>query len=151
MLMAQISSSSTAEVSKDTARLKWLRAMYVANIVIALPLGLGVLLAPEGMRGVMGVTGGEPIFYGMAAGAVPLAFGLVGLLGLRFPLTLSPVLALQALYKSLFLIGVILPLFVIGQLPTFAVSLSVLFVLFIVGDLIAVPFSHLLSRKAGVS
>lgn len=133
---------------EDTVRLKWLRTMYIANIVIALPLGLGVLLAPEVLRGILGVTGSDPVFYGMAAGAVPLGFGLVGLLGLRFPLTLSPVLGLQALYKSLFLIGVTLPLLVIGELPPFAVSLSLLFVLFIVGDLIAVPFSYLFSHEA---
>lgn len=144
--MSEAITSPPTTAGEATARYNWLKAMYILNIIVALPLGLAVLLAPEVVRGVMGVPAGNAVFYGMAAGAVPLAFGLAGVLGLRAPVKISPVLGLQALYKSMFLIGVILPIIAVGQLPGFAVPLSLLFVLFIVGDLIAIPFSYLLSQ-----
>lgn len=97
--------------------------MYVANIVVAAPLGFATLLVPGVVRTLMGVPPGDPVFFGMAGGAVPLAFGLAGAAGLRTPLRLSPVLALQALYKSLFLAAVIVPLAATGQMPGHAVLL----------------------------
>lgn len=146
--MSQVAESAAGEAVESPIRWKWLKAMYIINLLVALPLGLGVLFAPETMREILGVPAGNPALYGMATGALPLGFGLAGALGLRFPLKLSPVLALQALYKSLFLIGVVVPLIAVGQLPSFAVPLSLLFLVFIVGDLIAVPFSHLFSQPA---
>lgn len=55
-----------------------LKAMYVANIIISLPLGLAVLGAPETMRGILGIPAGDPIHFGIASGATPLAFGIAG-------------------------------------------------------------------------
>ncbi|MFB6240941.1 MAG: hypothetical protein ABEJ46_05205, partial [Gemmatimonadota bacterium] len=120
--------------------------------VVMLGLGLagvGTLVAPGAIRGLMGIPPGDPVFFGMAAGAVPLAFGLAGVAGLRAPLRLSPVLALQALYKSLFLAAVVAPLAVAAQVPAHAVPLIVIFLFFIVGDSVAVPFRYLVSRASG--
>lgn len=128
-----------------------MKAMYLANVVVAAPLGLGTLAAPGTARALMGIPPGDPVLFGLAGGAVPLAFGLAGAAGLRAPLRLSPVLALQALYKSLFLAAVAAPLAATGQLPGHAVPLIVLFVFFIVGDVVAVPFRHLLSRTSAAS
>lgn len=130
---------------REPTRMKWLKAMYLANIVVAAPLGVATLVTPGAARALMGIPPGDPVFYGMAAGAVPLAFGVAGVAGLRAPLRLSPVLALQALYKSLFLMAVIAPLAVSGQMPGHAVPLNVIFVFFIVGDVVAVPFRYLFS------
>lgn len=135
---------------REPTQMKWLKAMYLANIVIAAPLGVATLVAPGRLRALMGIPSADPVFYGMAAGAVPLAFGLAGVAGLRAPLRLSPVLALQALYKSLFLVAVIAPLAVNGQMPGYAVPLNVIFAFFVVGDVVAVPFRHLVSRASSI-
>lgn len=135
---------------KEPARRKWLKAMYLANLLVAAPLGLATLVAPGTVRMLMGIPPPDPVFYGLAAGAVPLAFGLAGAAGLRAPLRLSPVLALQALYKSLFLFAVVAPLATTGRMPGHAVPLIVIFVFFIAGDLVAVPFRRLLSPAPGV-
>lgn len=66
-------------------RYGWLRAMYAANILISGPIGVGALLAPEAFRTLMGLPPQDPIHFGIASGAVPLAFGLAGLRGAVFP------------------------------------------------------------------
>lgn len=129
---------------EGTIRVNWLKAMYIANIIISLPIGLAVVVAPETMRGILSVPTGDPIHYGIASGAVPLAFGIAGVLGLRLPLRLSPVLGLQILYKSIFLVGVVLPLTLRGEVPDYAVPVIGIFLFFIIGNTIALPFRYLL-------
>lgn len=99
------------------------------------------------MRALMGIPAGDPVHYGIAAGALLLAFGIAGGIGLRLPLRMAPVLLIQVLYKSLFLVGLVLPLAVRGPIPSYSVPVVVLFALFVVGDLIAVPFPHLFSKS----
>jgi hypothetical protein len=125
-----------------------LRVMYFANILIAGPLGLAYILAPDPVQGLMGIPPGDPIVYGIATGAIPLAFGLAGAFGLRYPLKTSPVLLLQAGYKSLWLVGVLLPHAVTSGIPAHGISLTLIFVFFIVGDLVAVPFSYVFAEVA---
>lgn len=129
-------------------RWNWLKAMYAANVLIAGPLGLATLLAPGFVRELFAIPAGEPISMGVGMGAIPLAFGLAGLVGLRAPLRLTPVLALQACYKSLFLLGVIVPLAVMGGVPGYALPIVGIFIFFIVGDLIAIPWNYLRSPAA---
>lgn len=147
--MSQNRRSTRKEEAKETVRMGWLRAMYLANVVVSFPIGLAVLAAPETMHGVLGIPAGDPVHYGIASGAVPLAFGLAGLLGLRYPLRLAPVLGLQLLYKTLFLVGGVLPMALAGTVPGYATPVIVIFVLFAVGDGIAVPFRHLFSGVPG--
>ncbi len=146
-LMSDVKRTPVGPVGVGAVRLTWLKAMYVLNLIIALPLGLVGLVAPGPLQGMMGLPPGDPIHFGIAAGAIPFAFGLAGAVGLRFPLVIAPVLALQALYKSVFLVGVALPLLIRGQFPEFAVGLCLVYTLFIIGNVIAVPFSSLFSRR----
>ena len=129
-----------------TVRMRWLKGMYLANVIISGPIGLANLVAPDVMRTLMDIPPGDPIHFGIGAGALPLAFGIGGALGLRVPHRMAPVLLVQALYKSLFLVGGILPQALRGSVPGFAIPLIGLFTLFIVGDVIAIPFSHLFER-----
>jgi len=100
------------------------------------------------MRTLMGVPAGDPVHFGIAAGAIPLAFGVTGGIGLRLPLRMAPTLLLQVFYKSLFLLGVILPRAIQGGIPGYAVPLVLLFTLFILGDVIAIPFPYIFSETS---
>ena len=58
-----------------------------------------------------------------------------------------PLLLLQLVYKPLWLAVFAIPLFLKGQFPKYAVGTSVVFLTYIIGDLIAIPFAYLFSRK----
>lgn len=85
------------------------------------------------MRGALGIPAGDPVHFGIAAGAIPLAFGVAGAAGLRYPVRLSPVLGLQLLYKTFFLIGAVLPMVLAGRVPGSAIPIIVILVLFAAG------------------
>lgn len=146
--MSTKTQTSAEQPVEGTVRLTWLKAMYAANIVVSGGTGIGSLVAPGATRAVLGIPPQDPVMFGIASGAVPLAFGLAGVLGLRAPIRLAPVLLLQVLYKAAFLVAVVLPLAVAGQFPAFAVPLVGLFAVFIVGDLIAIPFPYLFSAES---
>jgi hypothetical protein len=132
---------------EGTVRTRWLKGMYAANVAFGI-LGLAVVVVPETVRGLLGVPAGDPIHFGIAAGAVPLAFGIAGLMGLRSPVRLSPVLGLQAVYKTVFLVGVVGPMAVTGRVPAYALPLVGIFAAFVLGDLVAVPVPYLLGRQS---
>lgn len=142
-------SDPTDSQSERPIRYGWLQAMYAANVFISGPIGAGALLAPEAFRALMALPPQEPVHFGIASGAVPLAFGLAGLWGLRAPLKASPVLLLQVCYKGLFLAAVALPLALAREFPAYALPVVAIFVFFVAGNLIAVPFRHLFGRRPG--
>lgn len=131
----------------NSVRYGWLKTMYGANLLISGPIGAGALLAPEAFRTLMGIPPQPPIHFGIASGAVPLAFGLAGAWGLRAPLKASPVLLLQVCYKLLFLTAVALPLALSGRFPAHAAPIVAIFVFFVVGNVIALPFPYLLGEE----
>lgn len=138
-----------AEWREDAdVRWNWLKTMYVANVLISGPIGLGTLVAPEFVRGLFGIPAGDPVSFGIATGAVPLAFGIAGVAGLWAPLRLSPVLGLQVVYKSLFLLGVLVPLALMDGIPEYALPIVGIFVFFVVGNLVAIPWDYLRSGLA---
>lgn len=53
---------------------------------------------------------------------------------------------MQLLYKSVWVAGVIVPLVVTGNLPDYAGLVIVIMVSYIVGDLIAIPFSYVFAK-----
>ena len=64
-----------------------------------------------------------------------------------FPLKFIPLLLLQLVYKPVWLLVVALPLFLEGQFPLYVVFMSAVFVTYVIGDLIAIPFSYLFSKN----
>ena len=123
----------------------WLKAMYLVTIVIAGGYGLGIIISPDVMKSIFH-TSCDPIPYGIV-GSVFLAFGLLAILGVRAPLKFAPVLLFQLTYKVVWLVGVILPLIIAGRFSENHIPTVVLFVLIIVGDLIAIPFRHVFDKK----
>lgn len=127
-------------------RMKWLKAMYIYTILGAGMLGLGMIISPEGIKSMLGWPVKEPIVFGIA-GSVYAAFGILSVFGLRSPLKFVPVLLLQLFYKSIWFIGVIIPLLISAQFPDYAISIAVIFATYIIGDLIAIPFPYVFAKE----
>lgn len=139
--------NTTSSTSDPSVRFGWLKGMYWANILISGPIGAGAILAPDAFQTLMGLPPQDPVHFGIASGAVPLAFGLAGLWGLQAPLKTSAVLLLQVCYKVLFLAGVALPLMLSGAFPRHALPIVAIYTFFIVGNSVAIPFRYLLKSS----
>ena len=134
-------------MNKDiNIRLGWLKIMYWYTILGAGGFGLAMVVMPENVRSLFGWPTQDPIVYGVT-GSVWLAFGLLSILGLKAPLKFVPVLLMQLTYKAVWFIGVVFPLLVSGKFPNYAILHVVIMASYIIGDLIAIPFSYVFSKK----
>ena len=125
----------------------WLKGMYILTIIHAGGSGLGIILIPNVIRSIFGWPSQDHIVFGIC-GSVWVAFGLLSILGLRSPLKFSPVLLLQLTYKVVWFIGVILPVLTAGKFPVYATGYVVFFAAYIIGDLIAIPFSYVFAKQS---
>ncbi len=125
----------------------WLKGMYIYTIVGAGGFGLGIIVIPNVMKSVFRWPSQDPIVFGVT-GSVYLAFAILSILGLRSPLKFVPVLLLQLCYKVVWFIGVILPILIAGKFPTYAILHVVIFATYIIGDLIAIPFSYVFAKES---
>jgi len=133
-------------MSKDfKIRWGWLKGMYIYTILVGL-LGLGMIVMPETVKAILGWPVEEAIAFGII-GSVYLTFGLLSILGLRSPLKFAPVLLLQLCYKLIWFIGVLLPLLFTNKFPSFAIPMTIIFITYIIGDLIAIPFSYIFAKE----
>ena len=124
----------------------WLKGMYIYTIVGAGLFGLGMIVIPEVIKSMFKWPAEEPIAFGIV-GSVYVTFGLLSILGLRSPLKFVPVLLMQLCYKSIWFIGVFLPLLLTGQFPYYAILFIIIFATYIIGDLIAIPFSYVFTKQ----
>ena len=124
----------------------WLKGMYIYTIVGAGGFGLGMIVMPEMIKSMFRWPVEEPIALG-TLGSVYISFGLLSIFGLRSPLKFVPVLLLQLCYKSVWLIGVLLPLLITTQFPNYALFFVIIFATYIIGDLIAIPFSYVFAKQ----
>jgi len=122
--------------------------MYLYTIFGAGVFGLGVILAPEILISMMGLPLQDPVIFGIA-GSVYVAFGLVSIPGLRAPLKFVPLLLLQLSYKVVWFLGVALPPGLKGQFPAHGYIFVAIFLSYIIGDLIAIPFGYVLKNPEG--
>ena len=135
-------------MSQDkNVRWSWLKGMYIFTIIHAGGSGLGIILIPNTIRSIFGWPSQDPIVFGIC-GSVWVAFALLSILGLRSPLKFSPVLLLQLTYKVVWFIGVFSPLLITDKFPAYATGYVVFFVIYIIGDLIAIPFSYVFSKQS---
>ncbi len=119
----------------------WLKGMYIYTIVCAGGFGMAIIIVPDLMRSIFGWPSQDPIVFGVS-GSVYVAFALLSILGLQSPLKFSPILLLQLSYKTVTLIGVMFPLLFAGKFPTYGLLYLAIWVSFIIGDLVAIPFSY---------
>jgi len=124
----------------------WLKGMYVYTIVVAGFLGVGIIVMPGMIKTKLPWPVAEPIAFGIV-GSIYVACGLLAILGLRSPLKFVPLLLMQLFYKSVWFIGVALPLWVSGHFPIYALPMVIIFATFIIGDLIAIPFSYIFAKE----
>jgi uncharacterized membrane protein len=124
----------------------WLKAMYFYTLIGAGGTGLGMVFFPDVMRSTLGLPAQDPVIFKLY-GSVLLASGLAAIPALRRPLRFVPLLLIQLIYKPIWLAVVAVPMFLKGQFPLYVVMFSVIFLTYIIGDLIAIPFSYLFSRE----
>ncbi|MDA3788486.1 MAG: hypothetical protein PF503_08335 [Desulfobacula sp.] len=121
-----------------------LKFLYWYTVLGAGGFGLGIIFMPEFIRSLLRMPVQDPVTFGITGG-VYLAFGLLSILGLKSPLKFVSVLFLQFLYKSIWLIGVILPLLLKGQLQLYGIIITLIFLTYIIADLFSIPFGYLFS------
>jgi len=125
----------------------WLKFMYIYTIIGAGGFGLGILIIPNSLQSAFAFPSQDPVIFGLV-GSVYATFGLLAIAGLKSPLRFAPILLLQLCYKVIWVLAVALPLFLSGQFPLYVILLLVIFATYIIGDLIAIPFSCILSKFA---
>ena len=134
-------------MTKDIkVRMNWLKGMYIYTIVGAGGFGLGIIVIPEVMKSVLGWPIEEPIALGIV-GSLYIAFGVLSIFGLRSPLKFVPVLLLQLCYKSIWFICVIIPILITAKFQIYAIPFVLIFATYIIGDIIAIPFSHVFAKE----
>lgn len=115
----------------STVRLYLLRAVYLLNFV-----GLGVAVWPA----ILGHDGPWDPLHGVAFSFWAALSALMGL-GIRYPLKMLPVLFIQLLYKSIWLLAVKLPMWSSGQ----PLGLTEQMVMGVIVDLIVIPWPYVVS------
>ena len=119
--------------------------MFAVTIIFAGFLGFGLLVAPSSMQSALGYPAEEHYVAGVAY-SFWFALGLLSVLGLRSPLKFWPLLLLQLTYKLTWVVAIMSPRLVNGGLPAFAASMTVLFVLIIIGDIIVIPWRNVFTK-----
>ena len=133
-------------MSGNNIRWGWLKFMYIYTAVGAGGYGLGMILAPNLITTIFRMPDRDPVVFGVT-GSLYVTFGLLSLLALRSPLKFVPVLLMQLSYKSIWLVAVFLPLLLAGKVQMYGVLYAVVFVTYVIGDLIAIPFSHVFGKQ----
>ena len=134
------------ESTKVNYHPNWLRFIYVVNIVGAMGLGIVYLISPSTVSSLMGVPNLDPMWSPGYAYSYMVALGVIGLLGLRSPLKFAASLLLQAIGKIVWIVAVFAPALISGTVPSWGYEITMLFVLWIIGDLIATPLRYFKSK-----
>lgn len=127
-------------------RMNWLKGMYIYTIVGAGGFGLGMIVIPEVIKSIFGWPVAEPIAFGIV-GSVWVTVGILSIFGLRSPLKFVPILLTELIYKSIWFIGVMLPLLITKQFPSYAIPIAIILATYIIGNIIAIPFSHVFKKE----
>ena len=131
--------------STALVRRGWLRIMYLYTLVGAGGFGFGILFFPGPVQTLFRMPPQDPAIFKFV-GSFLFASGLIAIPALLFPLKFVAILLLQLVYKPVWIALVALPLFLKGQFPLYVVAITVIFIAYIVGDFVAIPFRHLFSK-----
>lgn len=125
----------------------WLKLMYIYTIVSAGGTGLGMVFIPEVIKSVFKFPSQDPIVFG-AFGCMLISSGILAVFGLRSPLKFVPLLLFQLFYKTIWFAAVLVPFLLTNELQMYIIVFIVIFAFYIIGDLIAIPFSYIFSKKS---
>ena len=75
-----------------------------------------------------------------------LGIAILSIAGFRSPLKFSPILLLQAIVKIIWFMGILIPAMIAGPLSTFAIELAAMFIPYIIGDLIVIPYKYIFKK-----
>ena len=135
-------------MSKESQiRWGWLKFMYVHTIVTAGGFGLGMVFFPDVIISTFKFPSQDPIVLG-AFGCMLISSAILAILGLRSPLKFVPLLLFQLCYKSIWFVGVLLPFLLANEFQTYILIFIVVFASYIIGDLIAIPFSYMFAKES---
>jgi len=124
-----------------------LKIMYILTIVLAGGIGLMMLISPSFAMALFSQPAQDLYLYGIAA-AVWTAFGLLAILGLRDPIKYMPILLFQFIYKLIWLFAVFIPNVVVDGVRFDTITVLLVFLLFIVGDFLTLPFKELFKGES---
>ncbi|MGO8738657.1 hypothetical protein [Rhodoblastus sp.] len=133
-------------MKEPVIRRRWLKAMYLCTAAGAGALGVAMILAPARIAAILRMPHQDAAIFGLVASAY-VAFGLLALLGLRAPVRFAPILALQMIYKVVWIATVFLPLAIARQANAYAYLFAAIFFTYVLGDLIAIPFRRLFAPE----
>ena len=131
----------------QSIRLSWIKILYFYTLLGAGGFGLLILIAPQFYLQLFAIPAIDPFFLG-AIGSVFLAFGVIAAIGLRSPLSFAPIFLVQMAYKVAWFAFVFFPHLLQGSIPLYAWIMAVIFLSYIILDIIAIPFQCIFSTKA---
>jgi len=114
--------------------------MYILTIVIAGGIGIGILIEHKFMQWTFGAECPEIVSF--LVGSVFIAFALLSILGLKAPVRFAPILLMQLIYKTIWLLSVMIFSLTNGKLEADIIPLVIVFAAVIIGDVMAIPFSE---------
>ena len=128
----------------SSVRLYLMRFAYLFNAIV---IGFGAWSELINQRKL--INEGKPwdLVYGVAF-SLYAAYGLLMLLGVRFPVRMLPLLLLQIIYKTIWLIAVGHLLWSVGRLNPTAIGSIKFFASIVVLDLIVIPWPYVFDKYA---
>lgn len=123
----------------------WLRAMYIYTLLTAGGLGCAMLFFPWRLQQLLHFPAQDPVTFTLY-GSIVFAAGLIAIPALFFPLKFVALLLLQLVYKPLWIAVTAIPIFLQGEWPPHVILITVVFLIYIVGDLVAIPWRYLFSK-----
>lgn len=132
---------------ESTARIRWgwLRAMYIYTLLTAGGLGFAMLFLPARLQLLLHFPAQDPVTFTLY-GSIVFAAGLIAIPALFFPLKFVALLLLQLVYKPVWIAVTAIPIFLQGEWPPHVILITVVFIIYIIGDIIAIPWRHLFSK-----
>lgn len=129
---------------------KLLVFMYWYTALGAGVCGLAIIFFPGltqvMIRALMPLPGQDSFIFGYMGSAL-MAFGIVAALGISRPKKFMPVLLLQLVYKTIWICMVLIPNAARGEHPLYAVIFAAIFITYVIGDILALPFGELLAKE----
>ncbi len=124
---------------------KWLRVMFGINVFVTGALAILLIAAPNTAASLFSAPAQEPLFSGYASSYM-LGIAAFSILGLWSPLRFSPLLILQAIVKIIWFMAILIPALASAPFSTFGIELAVMFIPFIIGDLVATPYKYIFKK-----